>query len=552
MISSLQVHGVGGIKDAGLDFTGNFIVITGESGSGKSSLVRALEFISGKRAQVNYIHASEEYSEVKMNYEPKNVSAYEGMVPLDPASNLLSVLRRFKKDGRGTLSLSGTNLTVNKLSELMEQEIVIQSQYAQLSLLEPVRQLELVDSCGGAELAREKEELAGIFEQALKTETTLVELKNSRKERAGRFADAEKDIALINSLKLTADSEKNLEAELKELDEQSAKLKTLYALYGKIAGGENDACILDSATEICRGLQELETADSPKREAAEQLLSAAQKLSALFEQDMKLVLDKGSVEEARDETEEKLGQLRRLKRRLKAESCEDILNYALEAQQTVVWLQTSLTELQKLEAESAELRKNLVAKVQTLRKMRKTAAEKLQNNVNDCLNELAMGYARFEIEIAELDKVKSNGAESARFMLRLPDQEPMPVSKTASGGELSRILIALQLAAGDDKLPGTLVFDEVEAGLGGKSALLAGYKLKELSKRCRTILITHQATIASMADQHFLVKRDGDDTLILPVYGAEREKEIARMLSGDENSTEALTHARALLQSEID
>ena len=126
-------------------------------------------------------------------------------------------------------------------------------------------------------------------------------------------------------------------------------------------------------------------------------------------------------------------------------------------------------------------------------------------------------------------------------------QPPLPVGKTASGGELSRILIALQLSLGDEQLPGTLVFDEVEAGLGGKTALLAGQKLRELSERCRTILITHEAAIASMADQHFLVRRFGNETTVTEVSDTEREKEIARMLAGDDNSPEALEHARSLL-----
>ena len=540
MINKLQVHGVGGIKDASLYFGGSFIVITGESGAGKSSLVRALEFISGKRAQVNYIHAREDYSEVSVSFVHKN----------DADKKERNVVRRFTKDGRGTLSFEAMPLTVAGLSELMEHEIVIQSQYAQLSLLEPLRQLELVDSCGGSELAKVKLELENVFAKALETEKALVELKNKRKEQSERFADAEKEIAIINSLKLTADSEEQLESEMKELDEQSGRLNALYAVYGKLSGGENGNGMLDLASEICRGLSATEEKGSEKLETAEKLLADVQKLTALFERDMKTVLDKGSVEEARDAAEEKLGQLRKLKRKLHAGNCEELLQYAVEAQQAVVWLQTSLAELQKLESESAELRKKVVASVLTLRKLRKTAAAVLEQRVNECLSELAMSYAHFEIEITELDKVKSNGAESACFMMRLPDQQPMPVSKTASGGELSRILIALQLAAGDDKLPGTLVFDEVEAGLGGKSALLAGYKLRELSKRCRTILITHQATIAAMADQHFLVKRDGDDTLILPVTGEEREKEIARMLSGDENSTEALSHAKALIEQE--
>ncbi len=182
-----------------------------------------------------------------------------------------------------------------------------------------------------------------------------------------------------------------------------------------------------------------------------------------------------------------------------------------------------------------------------LRARRKEAAFALASSVNGHLRELGMEYASFGIEIEPLDRVRANGAENVCFTLALPDQNPLPVGKCASGGELSRILIAVQLSAGDNKLPGTLVFDEVEAGLGGKTALLAGCKLRELSRRCRTILITHQATIAAMADQHFVVQRNGDDTEISEVAGEAREREIARMLSGDEDSKEALDHARALL-----
>lgn len=535
MIKNLSVHGVGGIKSAELSFNGEFIVITGESGSGKSSLVRALEFISGKRAQVNYIHAREEYSEVSAEYSSKTENESH------------KVMRRFGKDGRATLTHDGHLLTVGKLSELMEQEIVIQSQYAQLSLLEPTRQLELVDSCGGTELAAAKETLAKIFEQALVTEKELVALKNKRKELSEKYANAEKEIALINSLKITPESEGNFERELKELNEENGKVKAMYSIYSRISGAESGGGLLDLAAELCRDIRALDSEDKIKTEAAEQLLAAAQKISQLFETEMKSIIDAGSIEEARDTAEERLGQLRKLKRALKVENCTELLNYALEAQQAVVWLQTSLLELKRLEATSAELRKNVISNVQTVRTLRKQAAATLEQKVNASLADLAMGYAKFEIEIAELDRVRANGAESAQFMLRLPEQQPMPVSKTASGGELSRILIALQLAVGDDKLPGTLVFDEVEAGLGGKSALLAGYKLKELSQRCRTILITHEATIAAMADSHFLVRREGDDTLIQPVSGQMREREIARMLSGDENSPQALEHARALL-----
>jgi DNA repair protein RecN (Recombination protein N) len=135
-------------------------------------------------------------------------------------------------------------------------------------------------------------------------------------------------------------------------------------------------------------------------------------------------------------------------------------------------------------------------------------------------------------------------------MLAQGDLPPNPAGKVASGGELSRILIAIQASIEPGRLPGVLVFDEVEAGLGGRTALLAGEKLKELSKNCRTILITHEATIAAMADQHFVVRRTGDDTLVSQITGEERVLEIARMLAGSE-SREALDHARSLLEARL-
>ena len=124
-----------------------------------------------------------------------------------------------------------------------------------------------------------------------------------------------------------------------------------------------------------------------------------------------------------------------------------------------------------------------------------------------------------------------------------------PVSKIASGGELSRILLALQAAASDEMLPQTLVFDEVEAGLGGRSAFLAGQTLRDLSKRCQVILITHEASIASLADQHFRVERDGDISRVLEVEGKQRERELARMLAGDPDDPEAAGLARSLLEA---
>ena len=308
--------------------------------------------------------------------------------------------------------------------------------------------------------------------------------------------------------------------------------------------------LLDQLEKIAKDLYGYASGEDKRwHEAIEKTLSGAQELSNLISEACRGAASAEDNEEAKERLEKKLGMLRKMKRTLNIQSAAALLAYAAEAEKELEWLKESHKELEELEKRALALRRETSRLAIEVRALRKESAKALAAKVNEHLGGLGMEYAAFNIEIEPLDRVRSTGAENAIFTLALPDQKPLPVGKNASGGELSRILIALQLSVGDDKLPGTLVFDEVEAGLGGKTALFAGCKLRQLSRRCRTILITHQATIAAMADQHFVVKREGENTEITEVAGEAREREIARMLSGDESSYEALEHAKALLEN---
>jgi DNA repair protein RecN (Recombination protein N) len=151
------------------------------------------------------------------------------------------------------------------------------------------------------------------------------------------------------------------------------------------------------------------------------------------------------------------------------------------------------------------------------------------------------------VRLEELEKIRSTGADEITFTLSSGGRTETPVNKSASGGELSRILLAIQLSLPKEALPPTLIFDEVEAGLGGRAAVLAGYKLLELSRRCQVILVTHEGTIAALADSHFMVSKKGESVEAQKLQYGERVKEIARMLSGDSGLPEAVEHARILL-----
>ena len=544
MIESLDIKNIGGIKEASLTFDGAFIVITGESGAGKSSLVRALEFISGRRAQLGHIHTLSDSCEVEAVLASEPIDGLPDK--LQPQEQTLIAHRSFTRSGRGKASLQQQTVPLTTLAAAMEKNIVIQSQFAQLNLLDPAKQLELVDSCGGETLKKTAEELESAFTSAIAAEKKIVNLKKRRAESERRFDKAPEIIRQIKLLELKPESEEEWERELRDFDTAEIKRRTLRLTAEKLRNGEGG--IIDKLEKITRDLREFDEKDDTRlSDAAEKSLCAVQELSALLSESARKYSGVENIEEAKEEIEKKLGLLRKIKRTLNLTAAAAVFDYSVEAERELAWLKDSRAELESLEKEASALRRETARLAGELRALRKASARELAEKVNEHLSGLAMEYAKFDIEIEPLDRVRANGAENVVFTLALPDQSPLPVGKNASGGELSRILIALQLSSSDEKLPGTLVFDEVEAGLGGKTALLAGYKLKALAKRCRTILITHQASIAAMADRHFLVKRDGDDTEIKEICDEEREREIARMLSGDEKSFEALEHARALL-----
>lgn len=549
MIEELRVRGVGGIKDARMTLNGNFIVITGESGSGKSSLVRALEFITGKRAQASLIHTASDISDVQLLIATDGAQGlHEEYLPQD---GMLVARRTFDKSGRGKCLLQDSIIPLSTLSRIMEKEIVIQSQFAQLGLLDPQKQLELVDSSGGETLAEAKKEMETTFNLALKLERRIHAIKKERQEVENRFHNAEGALRQLRALEYTAGSQREWERELAELESKTKRIKLLNEIAERYIGGVVGGGVLEELEKICRDLYVACPGDMTKWEPpVEKLLSAAQELKSVLQAEGRGAQGAESIEEAKEQLEKKLGVARKLRRELNLAPNSSLSEYAAEAIARLEWLRTSRDEVDGLEEEAALLRKKTTELAINLRLLRKKAAASLAVEVNNHLNDMAMEQARFEITIENLDKVRANGAESASFTLALPDQKALPVGKTASGGELSRILIALQLTSGDDNLPGTLVFDEVEAGLGGRTAVLAGEKLRELSARCRTVLITHEAAIAAMADQHFLVSRLDDETEITEITGAEREKEIARMLAGDESSAEALKHAKFLLSNQ--
>ncbi len=542
VIEEIRVRGMGGIRSAALSFSGNFIVITGESGSGKSSLVRAFEFISGKRTQAASIHA--DCNEVAVEALWSAVAAPFA----DSQDDAFLTKRSLTRQGKGRCSVGGGLATLGQLSELSLSLIEIQSQFAQLGLLDPARQLELVDFCGGAELADAKSRLASLFPEMIDSEKELISLRKRRSELETELEGSDAKVRAIRALGLYPGCDKEWNDELASLEKRIAEVGRYEDLIYKMNGGEAEVDILDQLTVLLRELYGLAPESRAKEWSAlgEEALSNLQSLFSSARAELDLV-SREELDERYEVLERRVGVLRRLKRDVGVLCAEDLTAYAEEVEENMRWLRESNAILEEKQATSARLRAEVGQLARTLRARRESAAETFQRRVGGHLRDLAMEDISFSVQIHRLDKVRAGGAEAASFMLAVKDGIPNPVAKVASGGELSRILIAIQASLDAARLPGVLVFDEVEAGLGGRTALLAGKKLKDLSRSCRTILITHEATIAAMADQHFVVRRDGDETTVSEIAGEEREREIARMLAGSQ-TREALDHAKSLLE----
>ena len=416
MIEELVVHGVGGIKDASMTFAGNFIVITGESGSGKSSLVRALEFISGKRAQTNLIHTNEDSCDVQLLITTELLNGLDE--EYQPQDGTVLVRRIFNRSGRGKLTIQNVMLPLNVLSSAMESEIVIQSQFAQLGLLDSNMQLELVDSCGGKHLAEVKAQLNETFKETLLIEKEILAVKKKRAETEEKYQDAEGIIRQIHALELASDSEDLWLKELKDLENNVRRYESYKALSHRFSGASSGEGLIEELENIAKDIYAvIQEPNNAIRIDIEKMLSSAQDVSKKLNIIATAENKYENIDEIRDRLEKKLGILRKIKRTLSLKNCSELAEYAISASNALSWLKDVHNEIDELEIKAKNLKKKISSLAVEVRNNRKNSARALAEKVNSHLRDLAMEYALFNIEIEELDRVRANGAENASFTL---------------------------------------------------------------------------------------------------------------------------------------
>ena len=526
MIKTLKIKNIGGIHEADLNFTEGFNVITGESGAGKSSVVRALELLAGRAKGAKFIRAGEDKGIVEAEFEDK------------------VILREVSKNGRAKNKINGENSNLTETSNLVNSLVKIQSQFAQIELLEPQRQLEMLDSCLPEEIRNKTfNDFREIYDKAKISTNDLRSIKKRRSEIEKQYSNAREIFELVKIAKPESGLEMKLENLLSDITHRISKREKAKESFDALTGGLSENGLIGNSETCFEELYDFmnENEINKIRTSFETLYDALKNLSDELdddENDIKL----------RDETETRLGALRRLKRLCNIPDENELLNYCDEIYKNLEWLESSYEELKELSERALNEKKKANALAMEIRKARHETAEILQKRVNSVLNELAMTGINFKINFNGLQKLNRNGADEIEFIFDDGIRSGR-VEKIASGGELSRLLLALQLSLPDEWLgrTSTIIFDEVEAGLGGRAAVLSGIQLKKLSQKCQVILVTHEASIAALGNSHILIQREKGETFMKNINGEERVKEIARMLSGSPNLTEAKEHARILI-----
>ena len=551
MLAEISVENVALIEAATLELAPGLNAITGETGAGKTLLATALQMLLGGRARADAVRAGAKKATIEGTFVlPESVgekilSESLGDLAEEIDADEGIVLRRtLTEEGRSRCYVGGITVPVKALAALGERLVSYHGQREQARLTDPAEQLSILDDFLDEGALRAKAGLGELWSQVEKDRRELSELLSSAEARLREVEFLRYQVAELEAANYSAAELADLARERDRLRNVTDLLSAASVAATALSGEEGDA-----VDAVARAESELDRAVRYD-EGLSALLSRTRGLSAELEDivyELRTYLEELEADPNRLETvEDRLQTLRALERKYG----EDVEGYLKEAR-------TRLGRLENFEEETAELEGRIREGEEKLKELggtlsvgRERAAEALSAKVQANLKDLNLGKTTFKAELVE-GSLGPSGKERVEFMIHPNPGEPeLPVRRYASGGELSRIMLAIRLAQERVEPGATYVFDEVDAGIGGETATAVGAKPRELGERNQVLTITHLPQIASEASSHVVVTKASSDgrtlTKIHRVEGEERRRELARMLSGriDEAS---LAHARELL-----
>lgn len=550
MLKLLKIRNIALVTELELAMDDGLVLFTGETGAGKSILVDALGLLMGDRASADLIRTGAEAAAVEGMFEHAGAAALLERFGLTAEDDEVIIRREITSGGKGRATINGALVPLAVVREVGTSLMSIHGQHEPQGLLNPERHLELVDRFAGT--TSDAARVAESFTQWSQAVTRLEALRLEGRERERRREMLEYQAREIEKAGLVSGEEEALRQE-KQLQATAGRRAALSEEAYQLLY-EDEASVLTRLGVLYRRIEDLAAIDPramPHLEARSAVRAQLDDLS-LFLRDYREAL---TVQPGRlDEIEARLASIERLKKKYGA-TLEDVIAFGARCRAELDGTGSPEEEERRLQAEEEAARKAFIEGARALSKRRRSSAKELERKVEEVLAELAMARTQFRVRFApETIGSTEAGLESAEFLLSPnPGEELRSLARIASGGELSRILLALNSVMILDADRKTLVFDEVDAGIGGAVAEVVGRRLKALARRHQVLCVTHLPQIASGADQHFSVQKHVEKgrtiTEARALTGDARIDEVARMLAGEAITETARRHARELVRS---
>lgn len=547
MLINLHVKNLALIQEVDVDFKNGLIVLTGETGAGKSLILGSVNIALGNKVSKDMIRTGAEFSIVELTFSVKDeiIKKIKDMDIYVGEDNTVTVTRKIS-EGRSVSKINGETVNIHTLKEVMGMLVDIHGQHDHQSLLYPQNHLKILDKYAKDQIAGEKRELKELYAEYVVLQKKLENYDMDEAKRAREIEFAEYEVNEIDLADLKPDEDIQLEDEFKKLSgsqEISAGLAEVYQ-YLNYESDNGAGSLIGRAVSRMNSFKGFDDKVEQFRDTICDIDSLCRDLTAeIVDYSNSLDYDPMYVKEVED----RLDTINHLKLKY-GRTIEEILKYRNEKQNYLEDLKNYDDEIEKIKEQLNQLENRMQQVSEALSVKRRKAALILEELVIKALTDLNFLSVSFKIDIQKKENFSENGYDRVEFMISTNPGEPLkPLAKVASGGELSRIMLAVKsILATEDEIE-TLIFDEIDTGISGKTASMVAEKLAKISVNHQVVCISHLAQIAAMADSHYLIEKklenDATFTNIYPLRRDESVRELVRMNGDGTITNAAMSHA---------
>lgn len=549
MICELSIQNVAVIEKLNINFKTGMSVLTGETGAGKSIIIDSINMILGNKADKSLIRYGEEKAMVSAVFDvSEELRSVLAEKEVECEEGQLFISRTISQEGKSVCRINGIAVPLSQIREIAPYLINIHGQHDNQALLTASKHIRFIDAYAMADDTLS--EYKKLYLKLRDAKKRLSELYCDDDERLRRADLLEYQIKEIEEADLKDGEEEELK-EQKGIILNAEKITTSAAEAKEALYSDNDMCAYNNIYKAVSALEKIEDLDEGIKKARETLLDILYSVQDISEEVMEFSESAEYDERALDEIEERLDVYSKLKRKYGA-TVSEINAFLKNASEELKTLQNIDENIENMKVIILDIEKKITKKAEELSKIRKASAKELSERIEKSLHELNMPAAKFVVNIEKTEDFTQDGCEKIEFLISANAGEPeKSLGKIASGGELSRVMLAMKSVLSECDGVDTLIFDEIDTGVSGSAAQKIADKLSEISKKRQVICITHLPQLASMADNHYFIEKNTEDgktkTTVWQLNDEERVLELAR-ITGGELSEISKQHARELIK----